>query len=747
MTLSKRFPLGTPCSTTAQQVQFKTSESLAPRHPAEQFLQLLGKDPAQTYFRTIRPGGGANSSRGGKDLHGFNLQALTRDNLAGESIYFVTGNSNNPSRLAVAAKDVISCPALFAEWDDKPMEWQLQAWQQLGLPEPTIQLLTGGKSVHCYWLLTEAMTPAQWRPLQAQLIDHCESDRQCKDPSRLMRLPGFNYIDKTTGKPNGKVAEVVHSSANRYSTEQIEACLPSLLKPQPATPATPPRGLPHRTLQEIEAAAACIPERVVGGNTYEPSRRALCGCAAALAEIGLPEDQALDLLASKWPDRAKAKQALESSSTREAASFWKIAKDNGFDLKRAAGKVIPITSKRTKEQQEHNTAQEPEQEHPSSYSKPVTMATHAVLIQLPQRIGAPRLNIRTRDVHLPDRIISGDEASRLYLQLSSDREKWPKETTFDAVQLLAEQASFDPVAEYLDGLTASTEPLPLEEWQRLDLLLFNIDDPVAAAFLPRFFITAVARTFKPGCIGRQWPVLIGEKGIGKSDLPKLLFNIPGLPDGFVDNPGDLQRDGLMKAHRSWCVELAELNGISRRADKEHLKAFLSERVDTYRAPYSRAPAAHPRRHVFWGTSNGPPMNEADPRLVCIPLPDRMLPFTAVEAAKDSLWARAVQQYRLGTCWHTVGDDFKALLKERNEDHTVTDPWADQVADHLEVRLKSGALPVAVPELMNLLELDNSQRNNSVAVRLIELAGSLGWVKAKRRPAPGIAPKQGLWPKG
>jgi hypothetical protein len=334
---------------------------------------------------------------------------------------------------------------------------------------------------------------------------------------------------------------------------------------------------------------------------------------------------------------------------------------------------------------------QPQQEHPSSFSKPLTMATHAVLIQLPQRIGQPRLNIRTRDVHLPDRIISADEASRLYLQLSSDREKWPKETTFDAVQLLADGARFDPVAEYLESLDTSTEPLPIEEWQRLDQLLFNIDDPVAAAFLPRFFITAVARTFEPGCIGRQWPVLIGEKSIGKSDLPKLLFNIPGLPQGFVDNPGDLQRDGLMKAHRSWCVELAELNGISRRADKEHLKAFLSERVDTYRAPYSRAPDDHQRRFVFWGTSNGPPMNEADARFVCIPLPDRMLPFAAVEAAKDALWARALQQYRAGTCWHTVGDEFKSMLRERNEDHTVTDPWADQVAKNLDFRRNAGSL--------------------------------------------------------
>jgi hypothetical protein len=378
---------------------------------------------------------------------------------------------------------------------------------------------------------------------------------------------------------------------------------------------------------------------------------------------------------------------------------------------------------------------------------PARLHPHEIVRRLPDRLGGqPRLNIRTRDVHLPDGILTGDAAARLYLRLCNEVEKWPKEATFDAVQHLATAASFDPVIEYLNGLDATTEPLPMEEWHRLDLLLFNIDDPVAAAFLPRFFITAVARTFQPGCIGRQWPVLIGEKSIGKSDLPKLLFNVPGLPEGFVDNPGDLQRDGLMKAHRSWCVELAELNGISRRADKEHLKAFLSERTDTFRAPYSRAPASHPRRFVFWGTSNGPPMNEADPRFVCIPLPDRMLPFAAVEAARDAIWARAVAEYRGRTCWHTVTDEFKAALRERNVDHTVTDPWADQVAEYLASRQQGQDLPVTIPDLMDQMNLDSGQRNNNTAARLTELAGSLGWFKGKLRPAPGLPQRLGLWPR-
>ena len=145
-------------SVSAAQHQFKSSEGLAPEHPAAQFLQLIGKDPGQTYFRTIRPGKGANSSRGGKDLHGLDLEALTRDNQAGESIYFVSGNSSTASGPAggVRDEDITTSSTLFAEWDDRPIEWQLQAWQELGLPEPTVQVLTGGNWDHrWHWFIVK----------------------------------------------------------------------------------------------------------------------------------------------------------------------------------------------------------------------------------------------------------------------------------------------------------------------------------------------------------------------------------------------------------------------------------------------------------------------------------------------------------------------------------------------------------------------------------------------------------------
>jgi hypothetical protein len=207
-----------------------------------------------------------------------------------------------------------------------------------------VQVPTGGKSVHSYWLLSEPMPPDQWRALQARLIAHCGSDQKLKDPCRLMRLPGFAYIEKATGRPNGQVAEVINTSTTRYSPEQIEACLPAVEPPAPAPgPTTNAKAkasskatnLQPRPLEQIQAAAQFIPVRVVGGDTYEECRNTLCGCAAALAAIGQPEEMALDLLASKWPDRAAAKQVLESTTTREAASFWAIAHKHGFELRRS----------------------------------------------------------------------------------------------------------------------------------------------------------------------------------------------------------------------------------------------------------------------------------------------------------------------------------------------------------------------------------------------------------------------------
>ena len=80
----------------------------------------------------------------------------------------------------------------------------------------------------------------------------------------------------------------------------------------------------------------------------------------------MPEEQALDLLANKWPDRATAKQALQSSTTRQAASFWSIASESGFELRRiSTNNLVEIGSKRAHGQKQPQDHEEQESQQPA----------------------------------------------------------------------------------------------------------------------------------------------------------------------------------------------------------------------------------------------------------------------------------------------------------------------------------------------------------------------------------------------
>ena len=306
---------------------------------ATRFVDLLGKDRAATWLRFIHP---QRRGAGGGDHQGLTSREsmlIERCQAAGFNVYAVIGNADIASGKGggVTDADITAVPALFVEWDDgASIERQTARPAALGLPDPTVMVSTGGKSVHAYWVLHAPMAPDEWRPLQRRLIAHCNGDKACSNPARVMRLPGSAYISKTTGEPTGE-CQIINDTGSRYSAAEIAACLPAPEAPPapPRRPAAPP-GRQPRGLDEISAAAACIPMRVGGMGTYEADRNALCGCSAALAEAGVadPDAAALALLGHLWPSERDAAQVLESTTTRSAASFWSIAREHGHQLQR-----------------------------------------------------------------------------------------------------------------------------------------------------------------------------------------------------------------------------------------------------------------------------------------------------------------------------------------------------------------------------------------------------------------------------
>ena len=224
------------------QTEAARGPSMPPAQQALRHLEILGKDPGAAWFRAIKHGKGANSRRDGADLHGFSRDELRADAIDGHALYLVIGDAPAASGKhgGVTDADITSVPALFVEWDDLSTDDQLIAWQRLGLPTPTLMLTTGGKSVHAYWRLQQPLPPAEWKAITGRLIDHCSSDRACRNPSRVMRLAGSLYLDKATGKPTGARAEIVHEAQDAiYSLEQITACLPEPERPQPSPPPPP----------------------------------------------------------------------------------------------------------------------------------------------------------------------------------------------------------------------------------------------------------------------------------------------------------------------------------------------------------------------------------------------------------------------------------------------------------------------------------------------------------------------------
>ena len=265
-------------------------------------LDCLGKDPAETFLRAIKPPRGP--------AHKFLLnppkaEGYVRD---GWGLYYNVGNGGT------SKPEISSVSAFWAEWDNIPTATQISIWKPLGLPEPTLQIDTAGKSIHTYWVLDQSIRPDRWEPIQARLLDHADADRSVKDCSRVMRLPGVLRRD---AEGNLNRTSIITSNANRYRPEDIEACLPpvragstrSRFKPNLET--KEPR-LPHRPagrnplqLDRVLDALSHIPRRERGNGTYGDYRNVAWSLRACLEECGQPDPEAaaIQLMEAHSPSR------------------------------------------------------------------------------------------------------------------------------------------------------------------------------------------------------------------------------------------------------------------------------------------------------------------------------------------------------------------------------------------------------------------------------------------------------------
>jgi putative DNA primase/helicase len=295
--------------------------------------------------------------------------------------------------------------------------------------------------------------------------------------------------------------------------------------------------------------------------------------------------------------------------------------------------------------------------------------------------------------------------------------------TYKAVQAIASTHAFDPVHVYLESLTWDGKER-LSSW--LPKCLGTEDTEWTQAVGRAWMISAVARTYEPGCQVDHTLVLEGEQGAGKSTALRILGG-----EYFSDDLPDLHSvNAVMTSAGAWIMELAEL-AATKRSDQESIKSFLTRRVDKFRPPYGRTLVEWPRRSVFAASTNDQHWLHDDTggrRFWPVRVGARKPPdLGLLERSRDQLWAEAVVCFKRKEKWCLQGESLAQEAVSQQERRRVADPWVERLRTKVE-----GRDAVTVVEAMEAMGLDIVKSTRGDAMRVGKALIQIGWTKTRPR---------------
>lgn len=298
----------------------------------------------------------------------------------------------------------------------------------------------------------------------------------------------------------------------------------------------------------------------------------------------------------------------------------------------------------------------------------------------------------------------------------------------EAVQVIAARYVVHPVRDWLNELRWDRKA-------RIDNFLVRLakapDTPYVRAVTKNFFISAVARIFKPGEQVDTMLIVEGNQGAGKSSMFRALASDPW----FLDTVFDMgSKDGYQVLRRKWIIEMPELDALNR-AETSRRKAFISSVKDTYRPSYGRSPVDFFRQCVFVGTVNPDGVGygkdvTGDRRSQ--PVEIKSVDLKAVREERTQLWAEAVVRYRKCESWHLRDPKLlKAAAKEADM-RRQTDPWETYIRTWLEERPHRRTQGVTTEELLKrALKMLPDRQGRPEQMRAGHALRAIGWTVVRR----------------
>jgi predicted P-loop ATPase len=658
--------------------------------------------------------------------------------------------------------------AIVADYDHGAAAPTDERLSQLGLPSPTVRVISGGGD-HLWWFLTEnSCTKEQRKAIVVAIAQATGGDESMKDNSRYLRLPGSvhlkdpsqpklviiseanydrryravdfdKFLTSTTVKDETPGARSIHTRTipiDRLLTTEHRANLQGANKGSRNTIGA---GLARDTIgvANLETIECDYHDRnyelSIVGNPKEIMENFCNGCIPPLAI-----EEGLEILEKAYQSADGKPCISDPESLKNCARAYLKEISTKIDKPNPTQQEVPNGSRDYRKLGIDLGMQLPNQAFddgvPTSKLTKLKLDLYAAL---GDRL---KYNQMSREIEFDGKAIDLNNAKMFVADTI-----WydaSTENCIAALDSLAKRNEYHPVRQYLESVRSV--PTCPDLIEKFPMHFFGNDDPLQNVMFYRKLIGCVARVMKPGVKDDTLLILQGGQGVGKSTALRALAG-----DGwFSDDLRSIDdKDELAKLSRFWIHELAEVDYLFGKKEVEQFKRFLSGREDTFRPPYGRTNITVDRTcGLFASTNKTGILNDptGDRRYWVVEVKTKV-DIDNIKEHRDIIWATTLAAYERGEL-HFLTDTEQAEHTEANSQwRDDSDPWIEKIVKDLETTKmlnRDDFELIATETIMNqILNLDLIHQTKANSNRVATVMRGIGFELRQMR-IDGKRPK--LW---